>query len=221
MIILHYCTISISISWCTLTLHMQSPPSHNIIKANRLSTKYGCESVGGGGIIPINQGRMSGDSSSSTFCTLGNMMHQSLAVRRREITAESSNNDNNRWDAYIHMPVIIPDDTTHGGGSGSEIYRHHDHDNIQDMDHNIPMMTSQGTIMFMDGFHSTLFPSFQASSSPPPCLNLFYPSWTLHTPSRFVLAMIMITLMGILVEVCGVWRVKCLRRGRIVEGRID
>jgi hypothetical protein len=177
-----------------------------------------------GSIIPIiikTQGRMSGDaSSSSTFCTMGNMMHKSSAVRRRKITAKSSNNDNNRRDAYI--PVIIPDETTHGDGSGSEsdeIYRHHDHDNIgNDMDHshdhNIPMMMSQGTIMFMDGFRSTLFPSSQTSSPPPPCLNLFYPSWTLHTPSRFVFAMIVITLMGILVEVCGVWRVKCLRRGR-------
>jgi hypothetical protein len=63
------------------------------------------------------------------------MMHQSSAVRRREITAESSNNDNNRWDAYIHVPVIIPGDTTHGVGSGSEIYRHHDHDNIKDIQH--------------------------------------------------------------------------------------
>lgn len=79
--------------------------------------------------------------------------------------------------------------------------------------YNIPMMTSQGTIMFMDGFHFALFPSSQASSSPPPCLNLFNPSWTLHTPSRFVFAMIVITLMGILVEASGVWRVKCLRRG--------
>lgn len=123
------------------------------------------------------------------------------------------------WDT---LPVIIPGDAVHGDGGGSsasdETHMHHNDDGMSsDMDHghdhNMPMMMSQGTIMFMDGFHSTLFPSSQASA-PPPCLNLFYPSWTLHTPSRFVFAMIAITFMGMLVEACGVWRVKILRKGR-------
>jgi hypothetical protein len=69
-----------------------------------------------------------------------------------------------------------------------------------------------GTIMFMDGFHWALFPP--SDSNPPPCLNLFYPSWTLHTPSRFVFAMTSVTSIGMLVEACGVWRARCLRKGR-------
>lgn len=124
----------------------------------------------------------------------------------------------NEWDT---LPVIIPRDYAHGDGGNSdsdETHMHHNDDSMSsDMDHghdhNMPTMMSQGTIMFMDGFHSALFSSPQASA-PPPCLNLFYPSWTLHTPSRFVFAMVAITLMGMFVETCGIWRVKFLRKGR-------
>ncbi len=138
-------------------------------------------------------------SDNAPFCTMGSMMHSnnmSSADRRRKLV------ESNGW--YTQ--------SAHGDG-GDEIHRHHNEDSLSnEMDHSHQMM-SQGTIMYMDGFRSALFPSSQASS-PPPCLNLFYPSWTLHTPSRFVFAMIVITLMGILVESSGVWRVKCLRRGR-------
>ena len=71
-----------------------------------------------------------------------------------------------------------------------------------------------GTIMYMDGFHSALFSS---SETPLPCLNLFSPSWTLDSKGKFVLAMFFITLLGTMVEVCGVWRVKCLRRGKYLS----
>ena len=151
---------------------------------------------------------MSDNASPSPFCTMGEMMHSNTSSAGRLKLV-----DNNDW------PTIVPNDSAHGDGGSerNENHRHHNESTSNEMDHShhdhkMPVM-SQGTIMFMDGFHSALFPSSQASS-PPPCLNLFYPSWTLHTPARFVFAMIVITLRGILVEASGVWRVKCLRRGR-------
>jgi len=74
------------------------------------------------------------------------------------------------------------------------------------------MDMSMGTVMYMDGFHWALGSS--SSGSPPPCLNLFFPSWTLYSRSRFVFGMASVTSLGILVEACGVWRTRCLRRGR-------
>ena len=74
------------------------------------------------------------------------------------------------------------------------------------------MDMSMGTVMYMDGFHWALGSS--SSGSPPPCLNLFFPSWTLYSHSRFVVGMASVTSLGILVEACGVWRTRCLRRGR-------
>ena len=72
---------------------------------------------------------------------------------------------------------------------------------------------SMGTVMYMDGFHWALGSS-ASSGTPPPCLNLFFPSWTLYSRSRFVFGMASVTSLGILVEACGVWRTLCLRRGR-------
>ena len=95
----------------------------------------------------------------------------------------------------------LPDNEDH-----SEIH-HHDHSSS----HNSMPMMSQGSVMYMDGFHSALFHN---SQTPPPCLNFFHPNWTLHTPTKFVFAMLCVTLMGMLVEACGVWRVRCLRKGR-------
>lgn len=124
------------------------------------------------------------------------------------------------------MPVILPDDDQGmGDKDNNNMNGHHHHDGMdhQTMDHDQHPsshshssmhngMMSQGTIMYMDGFRSALFPS---SSQPlPPCLNLFHPSWTLSSSGIFVFAMVCVTLIGVLVEVCGVWRVKCLRRGR-------
>jgi len=87
---------------------------------------------------------------------------------------------------------------------------HSSHHNMSDMN----MNSGGGTIMYMDGFHSALFHN---QSPPPPCLNLFSSSWTLHTQSKFLFAMVFITLLGVLVEACGVWRVKCLRKGRAIR----
>ncbi len=105
------------------------------------------------------------------------------------------------------VPMIVPDDATNVFGGDDNIDRGHQrHRSLSSSS------MSMGTIMYMDGFHWALFPP---SDSPPlPCLNLFYPSWTLQTPTRFVLAMASVTSIGMLVEACGVWRVRCLRRGR-------
>jgi len=133
------------------------------------------------------------------------------------------------------MPVILPADDDRPGeehnkqhhemhgmdNKDDEMHTHHDHDSMNHNEMNHEMnhsshssmhMMNQGTIMYMDGFHSALFPS--SHQLPPPCLNLFHPSWTLHTPTKFVFAMVCVTLIGMVVEACGVWRVKCLRKGR-------
>eukprot|EP00571_Detonula_confervacea_P012383 CAMPEP_0172302314 /NCGR_PEP_ID=MMETSP1058-20130122/4036_1 /TAXON_ID=83371 /ORGANISM="Detonula confervacea, Strain CCMP 353" /LENGTH=438 /DNA_ID=CAMNT_0013012739 /DNA_START=216 /DNA_END=1532 /DNA_ORIENTATION=+ len=155
-------------------------------------------------------------------------MNNMIMMHHRKLQLEQNNdsNNDNEWDA---MPVILDDDET-STGIGDEPNNNkqqHDHNNMHGMDHDSMkhemnhnhdahdmenMNMNSGTIMYMDGFRSALFPSSQ--SSPPPCLNLFHPSWTLHTPSKFVFAMVCVTLIGILVEACGVWRVKCLRKGR-------
>lgn len=182
--------------------------------------------------------------SSSSFCTMGGMGMSDMnhMMHRRKLSESNVSNDSNsKW------PVILPgdDDATNADGDEHDKHTHgtmhngdededkmdgHQHDHQMDHDmnhdkhsghnnmdhssHNMPMM-SQGTAMYMDGFHSALFSS--SSQPPPPCLNLFHPSWTLHTPTKFVFAMIFVTLLGMLVEACGVWRVKCLRRGRSVR----
>lgn len=75
--------------------------------------------------------------------------------------------------------------------------------------------------MYMDGFHSALFHNTNSNSNNQtpllPCLNLLHPSWTLDTPTKFIVAMIVVSLIGMLVEACGVWRVRCLRKGRKVK----
>lgn len=94
----------------------------------------------------------------------------------------------------------------------------HDHSNMNHGDHSSQsneMMSPMGTIMYMDGFHSALFPP--SSQPPPPCLNFLHPSWTLHTQAKFIGAMIGVLVMGILVEAFGVWRVKCLRKGKFLR----
>jgi len=97
--------------------------------------------------------------------------------------------------------------------SSSSSMNQHDHNSMNHHDHSSHSMSmmSQGTVMYMDGFQSALFHN---SQNPPPCLNFLHPSWTLHTPSKFLTAMLCVTIMGMLVEACGVWRVRCLRKGR-------
>lgn len=128
------------------------------------------------------------------------------------------------------MPVILPgDDKSKNEDSNNDHMHDHnnnmDHDsmdhsthnhNNSNMNHDMSNMNMNGgTTMYMDGFHSALFPP--SSSPPPPCLNLLHPSWTLDTQSKFIFAMFFLTLMGMLVEACGVWRVKCLRKGRNIR----
>ena len=103
----------------------------------------------------------------------------------------------------------IDHDNSNMNNHQTDQHSSHQH-NMSDMN----MNSGGGTIMYMDGFHSALFHN---QSPPPPCLNLFSSSWTLHTQSKFLFAMVFITLLGILVEACGVWRVKCLRKGRNIR----
>ena len=102
------------------------------------------------------------------------------------------------WEDVNTLPVIMNDDM----GNNHQMHNM-DHNNMHhDMNH---------------GFHAALFHS--TPQNPPPCLNFLHPSWTLHTPSKFVFAMVCVTLMGMFVEAVGVWRVKCLRKGLKVNVR--
>ena len=57
-------------------------------------------------------------------------------------------------------------------------------------------MKMHGSIMYMDGFHFTFF-----SSTPhQPCLNLFLSTWTLDTPTKFIMASFGVFMLGILTE---------------------
>lgn len=49
--------------------------------------------------------------------------------------------------------------------------------------------SGHGSIMYMDGFHFSLVTSTGAVQ---PCLNLFFPTWTLDTPLKFVVGGIFI-----------------------------
>ena len=121
---------------------------------------------------------------------------------KKEQNEEEHDHSNMNHDDMNH------DDMNHNNMNHDNMNNHH-------MDHSSHNNMNMGTVMYMDGFHSALFPP--SNSSPPPCLNLFHPTWTLHTQSRFIFAMIFITGLGMLVEVCGVWRVKCLRKGKNIR----
>jgi len=118
-----------------------------------------------------------------------------------------------------HRMLWEPDHSSHSHNAHNSLNTNaHDHGNMNHGDHfseSHEMMSSMGTIMYMDGFHSALFPP--SSQPPPPCLNFLHPSWTLHTQAKFIGAMIGVLFMGILVEACGVWRVKCLRKGKFLR----
>ena len=181
--------------------------------------------------------------SESAFCTMGGMansndMHKMNKLSDMQVILPDDHN--------MHNDIGIESDTTSGGPlepgiPHNQIHDHDDHNtssnnnihntssnniNHDDMNNNqndhshqhnmsdMNMNSGGGTIMYMDGFHSALFHN---QSPPPPCLNLFSSSWTLHTQSKFLFAMIFITFLGILVEACGVWRVKCLRKGRNIR----
>ena len=67
-------------------------------------------------------------------------------------------------------------DSSHDFHYQSSDMNHEDHSSMNHHDHSshhsMPMM-SQGTVMYMDGFHSALFHN---SETPPPCLNFLHPS---------------------------------------------
>lgn len=148
--------------------------------------------------------------SSAPFCTTGGMSHMHDHRQRK---LRRLKND------MMPGPAILPDGDANDPGQHQQQqngdHEMHDHDHMDHMDRTDDggmHMMGGGTIMYMDGFRWALFPP--PSSPPPPCLNLFSPSWTLDTESKFVFAMVFVAAIGALVEACGVWRVKCLRKGR-------
>mmetsp|Transcript_6435 Transcript_6435/g.14548 ORF Transcript_6435/g.14548 Transcript_6435/m.14548 type:complete len:379 (+) Transcript_6435:330-1466(+) len=155
--------------------------------------------------------------SGTPFCTTGGMMLNSPPVdaHRRALGG---------WDAG---PVVPPDGRGEGSGGrqpqpaeGMSAPEHDMSGHMDHMDHGHHMsgmggMGGGGTVMYMDGFRSALFPS--PDYPPPPCFNLFSSSWTLATRPSFALAMVVVTAIGVLVEACGVWRVRSLRRGREIR----
>lgn len=130
---------------------------------------------------------------SASFCTMDGMAMDERPHHRLELKLEETHH------RYGDTTIFLD-------GDDANLGHHHGHRRLSSS------APSMGTIMYMDGFHWALFPS--RGSPPPPCLNLFYPSWTLHTRSRFIFAMASVTSMGILVEACGMWRARCLRKGR-------
>ncbi|KAL3799860.1 hypothetical protein ACHAWO_009981 [Cyclotella atomus] len=158
---------------------------------------------------------------SMSFCTMGGMAMSSNGNgntngERRRLAQDISRK--------FDLPVIMSDDSTSTDGHDMHQMDHnsqdtdHDMDDMDHMDHSSHSMSgmSMGTIMYMDGFHSALFSS---SDPPPQCLNLFNPNWTLDSKEKFVFAMFFIAMLGVLVEACAVWRVKCLRKGRNIRRR--
>ncbi len=86
--------------------------------------------------------------------------------------------DNSTHDHYTADDKKGSNDTidNHNQSSSSST-NHEDHSNMHHQDHSssshsMPMM-SQGTVMYMDGFHSALFHN---SQTPPPCLNFLHPT---------------------------------------------
>ncbi|KAL3781864.1 hypothetical protein HJC23_005404 [Cyclotella cryptica] len=176
---------------------------------------------------------------SSSFCSMGGMTMSSNGGGNKSETTKSHARRtlwevNSSGGDIIHkigydMPVILTDDGKNVENDGG--YDKHDMNGMdnegRNMDHNMDhnmdnddsshgmSMMDSGTIMYMDGFHSALFHS--SSQNPPPCLNLFFPSWTLDNPTKFVFAMMFIMLLGVMVEACGVWRVRCLRTKRHIR----
>jgi hypothetical protein len=73
-----------------------------------------------------------------------------------------------------------------------------------------PFCTSphEGMIMYMDGFRLSL-----AASSNNPCLNLYFPEWTLNTRSKFWCAMMGIIALGVVTE--GISKVRSMLSKRL------
>jgi len=67
--------------------------------------------------------------------------------------------------------------------------------------------------MYMDGFRLTLSQNHDA-----PCINLFFPQWTLNTRERFFLAMAGVLLLGVAIEGVATTRTKYLAKVGLTEG---
>jgi len=73
------------------------------------------------------------------------------------------------------------------------------------------MTSAQGTTMYMTGFQFTLFTPQTC------CLNLLFANWTLDTRTKFIAAMIFVTLIGIITEGVPVMRAKFLKRIKVTK----
>lgn len=69
-----------------------------------------------------------------------------------------------------------------------------DHHSHQMLGSNMMAGMSQGMVMYMDGFR------FATSSSDQPCLNLYFPNWTLDTPGKFCSGLILVFLLAFSTE---------------------
>ena len=70
-----------------------------------------------------------------------------------------------------------------------------------------------GMTMYMDGFRSTLFHNHAA-----PCINLFFPGWTINTRGKLFLAIVGVFLLGIAIETVAVTRTRYLTKVKLGEG---
>ena len=105
-------------------------------------------------------------------------------------------------------------DTDQDGGdaddSNSNSHSGHDHSSHQLFSggSNQPFCSGEGMVMYMDGFRWGLKGGGQ------PCVNLFFPGWTLDTPAKFSGAMIGIVLLAVLTEGISKVRHNLSRKGR-------
>jgi len=76
----------------------------------------------------------------------------------------------------------------------------------QEHNHHICDPSGMNMTMFMDGFHSIIIDGFSSNSSPKPCINLFFSSWTITSKSQLLLAMLGLFILGTITESLSVAR---------------
>ena len=118
---------------------------------------------------------MKSSTEGSSFCTLGGMgmtanFNMNMPIINHEHAIISGSNQ---------ILDTSANTTDANNTNDNHNMSHDDHNSMNHSDHSshshshsMPTM-SQGTVMYMDGFHSALFHN---SHNPPPCLNFLYPS---------------------------------------------
>jgi hypothetical protein len=94
---------------------------------------------------------------------------------------------------YILSKIVFVQGMNHGAHDHHQHLSHYGHNpptvdsssslNVTNR-HSNSFCTGHGSIMYMDGFHSSFF---MATSGDQPCLNVFFPKWTLDTPFKFLI----------------------------------